>query len=51
MANDNSKTVEINRLKSPLKYEDCKIFHSVFPVGSGRRLRAEAAGGLLPLRP
>lgn len=28
MANDNSKTVEINRLKSPLKYEDCKIYDS-----------------------
>ncbi|WP_405308882.1 hypothetical protein [Methanobrevibacter sp.] len=28
MVNDNSKTVEINRLKSPLKYDDCKVYDS-----------------------
>lgn len=28
MVNDNSKTVEINRLKSPLKYRDYKVYDS-----------------------
>jgi len=28
MVNDNSKTVEINRLKSPLKYDDYKVYDS-----------------------
>lgn len=28
MVNENSKTVEINRLKSPLKYKDSKVFDS-----------------------
>ena len=28
MVNENSKTVEINRLKSPLKYNDSKVFDS-----------------------
>lgn len=28
MVNDNSKTIEINRLKAPLKYKDSKVFDS-----------------------
>ncbi|WP_407424400.1 hypothetical protein [Methanobrevibacter sp.] len=28
MVNENSKTIEINRLKSPLKYEDSKVYDS-----------------------
>ena len=28
MVNENSKTVEINRLKSPLKYKDSKVYDS-----------------------